>query len=325
MKAIVCGSYGSPEVLQLKEVPKPVPRDNELLIRVHATSVTAGEVRLRKPDPFAVRFAFGLTRPKYPILGVVLAGVVEAVGANVTTYKAGDEVFGSAGMTFGTYAEYVCVPEAATLATIPLGMSFEDAAAIPFGGTTALWFLKKGEIHSGQRVLIYGASGAIGTSAVQLATHFGTHVTGVCSTVNLEMVRFLGADDVIDYTAGDFSLPAETFDIILDTVGESPFAECVRALKDNGKYLRVVHMAPADIIHGIWVSLTTSKKVIGGVITETADDMAFLKALVEKGELKPVIDRKYILEQIPEAHAYVELGHKKGNVVVTVTPGNTSG
>ncbi len=305
-------------MLQLKEVPRPEPQGNELLIRMRATSVTAGEVRLRKPDPFAVRFAFGLTRPKYPILGVVVAGVVEAVGANVTMYKAGDEVFGSAGMTFGTYAEYVCVPESATLATIPHGMSFEDAAAIPFGGTTARWFLKKGNIQSGQRVMIYGASGAIGTSAVQLAKHFGAHVTGVCSTTNLEMVRLLGADDVIDYTMGDVSLPEGTFDIILDTVGKSPFQTCVRALKEDGKYLRVVHMAPADIIRGIWVSMTSRKKVIGGVITETADDMAFLKALVEKGELKPVIDRTCILEQIPEAHAYVELGHKKGNVVVTL-------
>ncbi len=318
MKAIVCGSYGSPEVLVLKEVPKPSPRDNELLIRVNATSVTAGEVRLRKPDPFAVRFAFGLTKPKYPILGVVLAGVVEAVGANVTRYKPGDKVFGSAGMTFGTYAEYVCVSEDATLAAMPPEMSFEQAAAIPFGGTTALWFLRKGNIQSGDSVLIYGASGAIGTSAVQLAKHFGAHVTGVCSTVNLEMVRSLGADTVIDYMAGEMTFPEGSFDIVFDTVGESPFAACVRALKENGKYLRAVHMRPAEIIRGAWVSFTTGKKVIGGVISETADDMAFLRDLVETGSLRPVIDRTYNLEQIPEAHAYVETGRKKGNVVVTV-------
>ncbi len=318
MKAIVCGSYGSPEVLELVEVPKPVPRDNQLLIRIRATSVTAGDVRLRKPDPFAVRFGFGLLRPKYPILGVVLAGEVESVGKNVTRYKAGDKVFGSAGMTCGTYAEYVCVGEDGTLALIPEGMSFEEAAAIPFGGTTALWFLKKGDIQGGGRVLVYGASGAVGTSAVQLAKHFGAHVTGVCSTANLEMVRFLGADEVIDYTAGEVSLPAGTFDIVLDTVGESPFATCVTALKERGKYLRVVHMDPAGILRGIWVSMTTDKKVIGGVISETADDMAFLKGLIENGSLRPVIDKVYTLEQIPEAHAYVERGHKKGNVIVTV-------
>lgn len=318
MKAIVCGSYGLPEVLELVEVPKPVPRDNELLIRIRATSVTAGDVRLRKPDPFAVRFGFGLLRPKYPILGVVLAGEVESVGKNVTRYKAGDKVFGSAGMTCGTYAEYVCVGEDGTLALIPEGMSFEDAAAIPFGGTTALWFLKKGDIQGGGRVLVYGASGAVGTSAVQLAKHFGAHVTGVCSTANLEMVRFLGADEVIDYTAGEVSPPAGTFDIVLDTVGESPFATCVTALKERGKYLRVVHMDPAGILRGIWVSMTTDKKVIGGVISETADDMAFLKGLIENGSLRPVIDKVYTLEQIPEAHAYVEMGHKKGNVIVTV-------
>lgn len=318
MKAIVCRSYGSPEVLVLKEVTKPSQRDNELLIRVHATSVTAGEVRLRKPDPFAVRFAFGLMKPKYPILGVVLAGVVEAVGANVTRYRAGDKVFGSAGMTFGAYAEYVCVSEDATLAMMPPEMSFEQAAAIPFGGTTALWFLRKGNIQSAERVLIYGASGAIGTSAVQLAKHFGAHVTGVCSTVNLEMVGSLGADTVIDYTAGELTFPEDSFDIVFDTVGESPFAACVGALKENGKYLRAVHMRPADIIRGAWVSLTTDKKVIGGVISETADDMAFLRDLVEADSLRPVIDRTYTLEQIPEAHAYVESGRKKGNVVVTV-------
>lgn len=318
MKAIVCGSYGSPEVLELKEVPKPSPLDNEILIRTRSTSVTAGEVRLRKPDPFAVRFAFGLTRPKYPILGVVIAGVVEAVGADVKRYKVGDEVFGSAGMTFGAYAEYVCVSEDATLALMPRGMSFEQAAAIPFGGTTALWFLRKGDVQSGDRVLIYGASGAIGTSAVQLAKHFGAQVTGVCSTGNLEMVRSLGADDVIDYTLGELTFPEDSFDIVFDTVGESPFAACVRALEKNGKYLRSVHMQPADIIRGLWVSLTSGKKVIGGVISETADDMAFLRDLVEAGSLKPVLDRTYTLEQIPEAHAYVETGRKKGNVVVII-------
>ncbi|MBK7934711.1 MAG: NAD(P)-dependent alcohol dehydrogenase [Pyrinomonadaceae bacterium] len=318
MKAIVCESYGGPEVLQLREVPRPVPRSNEILIRVRATAVSSGDIRLRKPDPFAVRFMFGMLKPKYAILGVALAGVVEAKGQDVGLFNVGDEVFGSAGMTCGAYAEYVCLPEAATLALKPSGMSFEEAAAIPFGGTTALSFLKKGDIQNGGRVLVYGASGAVGTSAVQLAKHFGAHVTGVCSTANLEMVRSLGADDVIDYTKDDLSIPEDTFDIILDTVGKSPFSVCVRALKENGRYLRVVHMEPADIIRGIWVSLTTNKKVIGGVIKESAEDMAFLKGLIEIGSLTPVIDRTYTLEQIPEAHAYVEKGHKKGNVIIAV-------
>lgn len=318
MKAVVCDSYGPPEVLQIREVPRPVPRSNEILIRVRATAASAGEIRMRKPDPFAVRFMFGMLRPKYAILGVVVAGVVEAAGEDVKLFNVGDKVFGSAGMTFGSYAEYICLPEAATLALMPSGMSFEDAAAIPFGGTTALSFLKKGDIQSGQRVLIYGASGAVGTSAVQLAKHFGAHVTGVCSTSNLEMVRSLGADEVIDYTKDDLAKLVDTFDIILDTVGKSPFSACVRALKEKGRYLRVVHMDAGDIIRGIWVSLTTNKKVIGGVINESAEDMAFLKGLIEIGSLKPVIDRTYTLEQIAEAHTYVEKGHKKGNVIIAV-------
>ncbi len=318
MKAIVYTGYGLPSVLQLKEVEKPSPKANEILIKIHATAVCSGDVRLRKPDPFAVRFMFGLVRPKYPILGVVLSGVVEAVGKDVKLFAPGDKVFGSAGMTFGAYAEYICLPENATLALKPDNITFEEAASIPFGGATALSFLKKGDLQSGQNILIYGASGAIGTSAVQLAKHFGANVTGVCSTANVELVRSLGADEVVDYTVAGIADTVDKFDIILDTVGKSPFADCVRSLKKNGHYLRVVHMEPSAIIRGIWTSMTSSKKVIGGVITETAADMIFLKELVETGHLKPVIDKIYPLEEIAKAHVYVEKGHKKGNVIITV-------
>jgi len=318
MKAIVYEQYGSPVVLKLKDVEAPLPKDNEVLIKVHATAVNSGDVRLRKADPFAVRFMFGLMRPKIPILGVVLAGEIVTVGKNVKLFKAGDQVYGKTGMGFGAYAEYKCLPEDAVLAIKPANLSYEEAAAIPFGGTTALHFLRKGNISSGQKVLIYGASGAVGTTAVQLAKYFGTEVTAVCSTGNVPMMNSLGADKVIDYTKEDFSKNGETFDIILDTVGKSPFGGSVRSLKKNGKYLRVVHMALGPVLKGIWISMTTGKKVIGGQIKETADDLVFLNDLIESGKLKPVIDKTYPLEQIVDAHTYVEKGHKKGNVVITV-------
>ena len=318
MKAIVCTEYGPPGVLHLADVEKPVPKDNEILIRIRATAVSSGDIRLRKPDPFAVRFMFGLFRPKFPIPGVVLAGEIESVGKDVDIFRPGDKVFGSAGMTLGTYAEYVCLPQRATLAAMPDGLSFEEAASIPFGGTTALSFLRKGNIASGQKVLIYGASGAVGTSAVQIAGHFGADVTGVCSTANIDLVKSLGAGNVIDYTTTAIAESGDKYDIILDTIGKSPFAECVRSLKEDGRYLRVVHMDPSVVLRGIWTSLSSKKKVIGGVITETAEDMAFLADMIRTKSLKPVIDRTYALDQIPDAHAYVEKGHKKGNVVITV-------
>lgn len=318
MKAIVCTEYGPPGVLHLADVEKPVPKDNEILIRIRATAVSSGDIRLRKPDPFAVRFMFGLFRPKFKILGVALAGEVESAGKDVSLFRPGDKVFGSAGMTFGTYAEHICLPESATLAGMPDGLSFEEAAAIPFGGTTALSFLRKGNIASGQKVLVYGASGAVGTSAVQIARHFGAEVTGVCSTANIDLVRSLGAANVIDYTTTSIAESGDKYDIILDTIGKSPFGDCVHSLKEDGRYLRVVHMAPSAILRGIWTSLSSKKKVIGGVITETAADIAFLTDLVRTKRLKPVIDRTYPLERIPDAHAYVEKGHKKGNVIITV-------
>jgi NADPH:quinone reductase-like Zn-dependent oxidoreductase len=319
MKAIVYTKYGSPNVLQLKEVEKPIPRDNEVLIKIVATTVTSGDVRLRKADPFMTRLFFGLRKPKINILGVDLAGVIESVGRDVKLFKKGDQVFGSTfDFGIGAYAEYKCLPEHGVLALKPANLNYEQAAAVFFGGHTALHFLKKGKIKQGQKVLIYGASGAIGTYAVQLAKYLGAEVTGVCSTTNLELVKSLGADSVFDYTKEDFTQSPETYDVIFDTVGKSPFSGCVRLLKEKGIYLRSVHMALSPIVRGLWIGVTSSKKVIGGVASEHKEDLIFLKELIETGVIKPVIDRRYPLEQIATAHAYVEKGHKKGNVVITV-------
>lgn len=318
MKAIQYTNYGTPDVLQLKEMNMPAPKANELLVRVYATSVSSGDVKLRKADPFAVRFFFGLMRPKIPVLGFVVAGEVEAVGNEVKFFKEGDSVFGTTGMRFGAYAEYACLAEDGVVARKPSNMTYKEAAAIPFGGTTALYFLRKGKIGPGQKILIYGASGAIGTAAVQLANYFGAHVTGVCSTVNVELVKSLGAHQVIDYTKEDFSKNGETYDIIFDTLGKSPFSGCVKSLTKNGYYLRAVHMSLSPIFRGLWTSITSKKKVVGGVMSETAEDLIFLKGLIEVGKLKSVIDRTYSLEEMADAHSYVEKGHKKGNVVITV-------
>ena len=319
MKAIVYEKYGTPEVLHVKEVEKPAPKDNEVLIRIYATPVTSGDVRLRKADPFLVRLFFGLTKPKTTILGVDLAGEIEEVGKDVKSFKRGDQVFGSAfDFGLGAYAEYKCLPEESVLALKPDNISYEEAAAIFFGAHTALHFLKKGNIEKGQKVLIYGASGAIGTAAVQLARYFGAEVTGVCSTANLELVKSLGADNVIDYTREDFTKSGEIYDIIFDTLGKSPFGGSVRSLKKKGFYLRAVHMSPSPMLKGLWTSMTSSKKVIGGEAGEHKDDLIFLKELIEAGKLKPVIDKSYPMEEIAEAHRYVEQGHKKGNVVITL-------
>ena len=318
MKAVIYTKYGSPEVLHLKEVEKPTPKANEVLIRIYATSVTSGDVRMRKADPWFVRLMLGLTRPKITILGVVLAGEIEAIGKDVTLFKEGDPVYGMTIKHFGAYAEYKCLPEDGILGLKPVSLTYKEAAAMPFGDTTALHFLRKAKLKAGQKILIYGASGAVGTSAVQLSKYFGAEVTGVCSTANVAMVKSLGADKVIDYTKEDFSKNGEVFDIIFDTVGRSPFSASVKSLKKNGYYLRVVHMALSPVIRGLWISLTSGKKVIGGVANVKAEDLVFLNNLIEAGHLKPVIDRTYPLEEIVEAHQYVEQGHKKGNVVITI-------
>ena len=318
MKAIVYEKYGPPEILQLKEVEKPVPKDNEILIKIKATSVTTGDVRLRKADPFLVRTFNGFFGPKNHILGVEFAGEVESIGKDVKLFKIGDKVFGSASVGFGTYAEYKCIGEDEVVALKPENVTFEEAAAVPFGGLTSLHFLSKANIEKGQKVLIYGASGSLGVAAVQIAKSFGAEVTGISSTVNLELVKSLGADKVIDYTKEDFSKNGEVYDVIYDTVGKSPFSGSVKSLKDNGYYLRAVHISPSSLARGMWTKITTSKKVIGGIADDTKEKLLFLKELIEAGKYKPVIDRRYPLEQIADAHTYVEGGHKKGSVVITV-------
>ncbi|CAN5796892.1 NAD(P)-dependent alcohol dehydrogenase [soil metagenome] len=323
MKAIVYTEYGPPDVLRLQEVEKPTPKDDEVLIKVHATQVTAADYRIRGsnfPPLFwlPARLGFGFIRPKKTILGTNLAGEVEAVGKDVRQFGEGARVFGSSGGRFGAYAEYICLPEEAAVATKPDNVTYEEAAAIPFGAFTALFFLRDvGNIQSGQSVLIYGASGAVGTAAVQLAKHFGAEVTGVCSTTNLALVKSLGADTVIDYTKEDFTENGRRYDLIFETVGKSSVTRGKRSLKQDGVYLANV-IGPPVLLQMLWTSVIGSKKVKGGIAGEKTEDLIFLRELIEAGEIKPVVDRRYPLEQIAEAHRYVETGHKKGNVIITV-------
>lgn len=322
MKAAVYEKYGPPEVFQIKEIPEPTPKDNEVLINVHATTVTTYDCWVRSstaPAGFWLlsRIDSGIRGPKQTVLGTELAGEIKAVGNNVTRFKQGDPVFAFAGMNLGAYAEYVCVPEDAVVMK-PANISYEEAAALPQGALTALFFLRKGNIQRGQRVLIYGASGGVGNYAVQLAKHhFGAHVTGVCSTGKTDMVKALGADQIIDYTQADYTQNGQTYDVIFDTVGKSPILRSKRSLKKEGYYLFATFGLPR-LVQMLWLSLTSDRHVILGLLQETTEDLMLLKELTEAGKLTAVIDRCFPLADIADAHRYVESGHKQGNVVITV-------
>ena len=322
MKAAVYARYGPPDVLEIKDVEKPVPKSNEVLVRIHATTVSAADWRMRKADPFIVRFINGLWRPKkIQVLGMEFAGKVESVGKVVTRFREGDQVFGSTDFKFGAHTEYVCLPEDAALAIKPVNMTLEDAAAVLFGAVSAFHFLRKTNIRAGQKVLVYGASGSVGIFAVQLAKHFGGHVTGVCSTANLDLVKSLGADEVVDYTRDDFSRTGRICDIVFDTVGKSGFSRSLKSLKRGGFYVRVggsgrLASMLGGMLRGMLVSLTGAAKVVGGVAGGATEYLPFLKGLIEAGKLRTVIDRRYSLDEIAEAHRDAEAGHKKGHVVI---------
>lgn len=320
MKAIVYTEYGPPDVLQVKEVAKPVPKDNEVLIKVYATTVTTADGMMRKGESLVSRIILGLRKPrsKFRIPGLELAGEIKKTGKDVRRFKKGDQVYGFTGFGPGAYAEYKCMSEEGSLVIKPGNMTYGEAATVVDGASTALFFLRdKAQIQSGEKVLINGASGSIGTFAVQLAKYFGAEVTGVCSTANLELVKSLGADYVIDYTKEDFTRSGETYDIIFDTVGKSSFSRCKGSLKKNGRYVVTV-MGLAPILQTLWTRVIGSKKVIFAMSTEKTEALVFIKALIEAGKLKPVIDRHYPLEHIAEAHRYVDKGHKMGNVIIKV-------
>jgi NADPH:quinone reductase-like Zn-dependent oxidoreductase len=329
MKAMVLTKFGPPDVLQLQEVATPAPKDHEVLIRIYATTVTAGDCQLRSLKlPIWLRLPIqiyvGYIRRGNMILGQELAGEIEAVGKEVTRFRQGDQVFAWTGLGLGAYAEYKCLPEDGVLAIKPATMTYEEAAALPVGGLEAVYFLRRGTIQSGQKVLIHGAGGSIGTFAIQLAKYFGADVTGVDSAGKLDMLRSIGADQVIDYTQADFTKNGETYDVIFDVVGKSSFSRSIRSLKHNGRYL-LGNPRLSQRVRGRWTSRRSSKQVIpwkARAASEYTEDINFLKELIEAGKIQSVIDRCYPLEQTAEAHRYVDTGHKKGNVVITVEQNN---
>jgi NADPH:quinone reductase-like Zn-dependent oxidoreductase len=331
MRAIVWTKYGPPDVLKLREVAKPVPKDNEVLIRVHATDVFAGDCELRSlMIPILIRFFLrmyiGLARPKrVTILGQELAGEIEALGKDVSGFKKGDQIFTTTGFRFGAYAEYACLPEDAMMALKPTNMTYEEATVVPVGGTNALHFLRLGDVKSGQRILINGAGGGIGTMAIQLAKSFGAEVTAVDRGEKLEMLTSIGADKVIDYTKEDYTRSDETYDVIFDVVGKSPFRRSIRSLNKHGVLLLANNGLVVPKFQGLWTRMTSSKRVISKLAGEKKEDLVYLRELIEAGKIRSVIDRTYRLEEMVDAHRYVDSGQKKGNVVITVVEQQAEG
>ncbi len=326
MKAIVCPTYGGPEVLQVKEFPKPTLKDDEVLVKIHSSTAVAGDCSIMSFSFEAWfwlpgKFIFGFTRPRKQIPGWELSGHVESIGQNVSQFKVDDRVFGyTKGITFGgTNAEYKSIPENRLVSINDSNISFEEAVVLPIGGLTALYLLRRANVGKGQKVLIYGSSGSVGTFAVQLAKYFGAEVIGVCSGRNVELVKSIGADIVIDYTKEDYTTSGQSYDVIFDAVGKTSFSQCKNSLKSSGIFLTV----DWPFRQALWASLTSKKKVIFPMAAHTTEDLIFLKELVEMGELKPVIDRTFSLDEAAEAYSYVEKGHKKGNVVIAVAKNNT--
>jgi NADPH:quinone reductase-like Zn-dependent oxidoreductase len=322
MKAIIRTRYGSPDVLQLADVEKPTPKDNEVLIKIHAATVTPSDCAFRKGEPFIVKLIYGLGKPRLAAQGVELAGEIEAMGQAVRLFKPGDQVFGMS-PKFGAHAEYVCLPESGVLAIKPVNVTYAEAAGICDGATTALTFLRdKAHVRPGQKVLVNGASGSVGAYAVQLAKCFGAEVTGVCSSANVQMVKSLGADQLIDYTRADFTRSGQLYDVIFDAVGKSSFPKCKDALTPKGIYLSTVPTL-GIVWHMLWTSVLGGKKAVFATagLEQSKDNLDYLRQLVESGAIKPVIDRRYPLEQAPEAHRYVDTGRKKGSVIITVAHG----
>jgi NADPH:quinone reductase-like Zn-dependent oxidoreductase len=322
LKAAVYKNYGPPEVLKIEEIERPVPKDNEILIKIHATTVTAVDSIFRNGKSFFARMATGIMKPKNKILGSELAGEVEAIGNNVRLFKPGDKVMGDSSIKSSTYAEYICLRDDEPLVLLPSSLSYDEAASICYGSLTALPFLRdNGQVQKGHKVLVIGASGAVGTFAVQIAKYFGAEVTGVCSNANIGIVKSLGADNVIDYTKQDFTKSGDTYDVVFDTVGKSSFGKCKSVLRQNGIYLTTV-VGFRILFHMLMTSRAKKKAVIAFTglrsTAERSKDLIFIKELVEKGKLKPIIDRKYQLADIVEAHKYVDQGHKKGSVIISL-------